>query len=221
MQRRILAALAAVGLVLTVAVPSASAECFGGPGGPIGANERLDVGAAFAATVTEASRDVDPAVPGMSAFNWHVELKINRTYIGHVPASIVYDGWDAGCHVLRGDELHTGDRIIVAVEHLSLGDLPRDPFDGDVIVWKATFGAWTFDEAALLWAFDPAYYPKAARNATTTEEILRVISNGRMPDTATLPPPDAPRQDRTPTIALLIVAILMLSMARRSRRLQG
>jgi hypothetical protein len=215
MQHRILVALVATGVLFAVSVPTASAECFGGPGGPLRATERPEVGTAFEATVTDASRNVDPGVPEMSAFDWHVELKIDRTYVGHVPDTIVYDGWDAGCHVLRGDGLRTGDRIFVAVENLALEWLPRDPFDGDVIVWKATSGAWTFDQAALLWAFDPAYYPKSARNATTTAAILRLISNSRIPDTATLPPPGAPQQDRTTTIPLLMVALLILLMARR------
>lgn len=208
LKRRSLVALAVACLLLATLVPIASAEC---TGWPIRATERLDVGYAFAATVTEVSGDVDPT-PDMSDFDWHVELAIDRTYLGKVPDSIVYNGWDVGCHDLRGDHLQIGDRILVATEHLNLDYLPGDPFEGDLIAWRAADDGWLFYADALLYASDPAFYPKAARTATTTADVLRLLTAAGMPDTSTLSPPDDPHQDHGATIALLFLVGFILSM---------
>lgn len=213
LKRRSLVALALACLTLATVVPTTSGEC---SGWPIRAAERLDVGYAFAATVTEVSDDVDPT-PDMANFDWHVELAIDRTYLGQVPDSIAWNGWDNGCHELRGGLLQTGDKILVATEDLNLAYLPGDPFDGDVIVWRSAGASWLFYADAMLYASDEAFYPHAARTATTTADVLRLITTAGMPGTSTLARPDDWHQGPLPAIALIFLAGFVLAVARLSR----
>lgn len=180
--QRPLVALAIASTLLATTAPSASAECFNSAPD---ADEPLTIGYAFVATVTEASENVDP-IEEMAAFDWHVELSVERTYLGQVPDSIVYNGWEYGCHELRGEGLHTGDRIFVATENLNIGYLPRDPFGGDVVAWRSHAGGWRFYEDAVLSGANEGSYPQAARDATTQAEILAIVASAAQPDTSTM-----------------------------------
>lgn len=215
MGRRLSAAVALAALLLTTATPIALAECMGWP---IRATERLDVGYAFTATVAEASADVDPPKPDNADFDWHVELAVERTYRGHVPDRLVFNGWDVGCHFLRGDRLRTGDRIFVATERLDLNWLPTDPLSGDVVVWKRTGDGWVLYADALDYGSDEVFYPKAARSATTIAEMLQLVSASSVPDTSTLPA-DQRRGANTPipALALAFMAGLLVALKRVSR----
>jgi hypothetical protein len=214
--------LLATGLAIALSgafAPAALAEC---TDWPPRANERLDVAYAFIATVTEASNTIDPAQPDTADFNWHVELRVDRLYRGHVPERLSYDGWAVGCHELRGDRLRTGDRLFVVsnvfIEH------PRppgaDPFaavGAQVVAWKRVDGRWRFYEDALDYGADRHFYPPAARQATTTEEILDLMPVGFLPDTATeAPRPTDAEQWQAP---LLVVSLLagLIAIRRRMR----
>jgi hypothetical protein len=214
-RRRVPAAVVLAALLLTTAAPSAVAECMDWP---IGTTERLDVAYAFSAMVMEASRDVDPPKPDNADFDWHVELAIDRSYRGDVPERLVYNGWDVGCHELRGDGLRTGDRIFVATERLDISHLPGDPFDGDVVVWKRTGDGWALHADALRYRSDEEFYPKAARTATTTAEILRLVSAASVPDTSTLSAPAERGVGAViPALALAVMAGFVLALHRASR----
>ena len=203
MRRRLSSSVALAALLLTMVTSTARAECMTWP---VRVTERLDVGYAFTATVTEASRDVDPPKPDNADFDWHVELAVERAYLGRVPDRLVFNGWDVGCHFLRGDGLRTGDRIFVANERLDLTWLPTDPFFGDVVVWKGTDDGWDFYADALDYGSDEAYYPKAARTATTTAEILRLVSAASVPDTSMLIAPEERGNAVIPALALVFMA---------------
>lgn len=181
MKRSVAAALLVAGSLLVALAPTVSAECMSWP---IRSSERPDIGYAFIATVTEASADVDPA-PDMADYDWHIELAVERTYRGDVPATFSYNGWDVGCHFLRGDHLRTGDRLFIATERIARWGVPSDPFDGDVLVWIRDDGRWKLHTKALDYGADRDFYPRAARIARTTADVVRIVSAARLPDTAT------------------------------------
>lgn len=182
MNRSVAAALLFAGSFLLILAPTASAECMSWP---IGSSERPDIGYAFIATVTESSADVDPA-PNMADYDWHIEMTVERTYRGDVPETFTYNGWDVGCHFLRGDHLRTGDRLFIATERIAQWGVPSDPFDGDVLVWIRDDGRWKLHTKALDYGTDLAFYPRAARVARTTADIVAIVSSARLPDTATV-----------------------------------
>jgi hypothetical protein len=216
MLHRFLAALV-VGLAASMAfAPAAVAECMDWPPR---ANERLDVAYAFMATVVEASNTIDPDNPDSADFNWHVELRVDRLYRGRLPKRISYSGWAVGCHELRGDRLSTGDRVFIVSNVFR--DEPRppgaDPFagiDAGVIAWKRVEGRWRFYEEALDSGSDGQFYSAAARRATTTAEILRLVSVAFLPDTAS---ELIPQRDSTPwrTPVLALAFLLGLVVVRR------
>jgi hypothetical protein len=182
---RLLVAIFVAVVVLPATAQIAFAECMSYP---IRATDQLDVGFAFTATVTESSADVDPPKPNNAPFAWHVELDIERVYRGRLADRLVFNGWQAGCHRLRGNALRTGDRIFV-VSNVFRPDPARvDPFwtmDAEVLVWKAVNDGWTFYADVLEYGSDPEFYPPNARSATTTGEILALIADAPVPDTST------------------------------------
>jgi hypothetical protein len=192
MLRRTVLALAIALAIPTVFAPAALAECMDSPPR---ADERVEISHAFTATVIEASNTIDPAHPDSAEFNWHVELRVERVYRGEIPRRLAYNGWSVGCHELQGDRLHTGDRLFIASNVFVAEPSPpgADPFawiGAHVLAWRRTEGGWRFYEDALDYGFDRAFYPAAARRATTTAEILRLTGIGFVPDTATDPDPD-------------------------------
>jgi hypothetical protein len=190
MRPRLLAALGLAVATLGFCASTASAECFPFPES---ATAQLDVGYAFIATVTESSRDVDPPETNppdgpYAPFDWHIEFAVDRTYLGKVPTKIVYNGWDVGCHELRADHLTTGDKVFILAEAFHPEFRPRDPFDGDVVVWKATASGWRFDPDVLMYGSNTKVYTKAVRDASTSAEILRIVAAHSLAQTDTIAP---------------------------------
>jgi hypothetical protein len=214
MRRRLLVALALAAGLLTVPSASVFAEC---TNPPIGATDHLDVAHASSATVTEASTAVDPTLPGLAPFDWHVELGVERIYRGHAPHRLAYNGWQVGCHLLRGDKLQAGDQIFVATQTLRVAQDGRDPFaTGDVLVWKRTGDRWAFYSDALAYGFDERFYPAAARDATTTRQILRLVMAGSVPDTSAVP--SGQRGDARVALSVLAFFLGLLQTLRRNSR---
>lgn len=189
MLRRILLAVLIALCVPSVFAPGAHAECMDSP--PM-ANEAIDAAYALDATVIEASNTIGPASPDSAEFDWHVELRVDRRYLGRIPDRLSYNGWAVGCHELLGDRLHTGDRLFIVSNVYRERPSPpgADPFawiDAKVLAWKRVDGRWSFYENALDYGSDPEFYPRAAREATTTAEILRLVDLGFLPQTSTGP----------------------------------
>lgn len=207
------------GWLLMTLAPTASAECMSWS---IRSSERPAVGYAFIATVTEASADVDP-VTDMADYDWHIELAVERVYRGTVPDSFSYNGWDVGCHFLRGDHLRTGDRLFIATESIAQWGVPSDPFDGDVLVWVRDGGRWQLHTTALDYGTDRDFYPRAARIATTTADIVAIVSSARLPDTSTVTADTAAGGARkggsSPVIWLSLPLTFLAAVVLASRRL--
>src|SRR5687767_7288563 len=108
---RLLVAAALAGLSLGTQAAGVSAECGNLAVDPV---DRLNVGAAFSARVTEASDDVDPN-PIALPWEWHLELSVEDSFYGPVPDQLSFNGYEGGCAEFRGEALQTGDRIIIAV----------------------------------------------------------------------------------------------------------
>jgi hypothetical protein len=213
---RLLAAFFLAIVVLPATAQVALAECMSYP---IRATDQLDVGYAFTATVTESSADVDPPKPENAPFAWHVELDIERVYRGRLADRLVFNGWQAGCHRLRGNALRTGDRIFV-VSNVFRPDPARvDPFwtmDAEVVVWKASNNGWTFYGDVLEYGSDLEFYPPEARSATTTGDILALVADAPIPDTST-----AAIQGRdSPWRLALLACTFVITLASVLRRLR-
>lgn len=212
--RRVIAAAALAVLLLPTTATVALAEC---TDWPIGATERLHIRYAFTATVAASWRDPERSDDGPE-FDWRTELDVERTYRGRVPGRIVANGWYFGCHSLRGDRLQTGDRIFVASTAFRPHADGLDPFtviDGQVIVWKRSGNIWRFFEDGLDYGSDKEFYPRAARTATTTADILALISGRSAPDTSTMSAPG--RGDVRaviPVLALAFIAGFFLGLKR-------
>jgi hypothetical protein len=215
LSRRLIAATLVAMAALAIVTPTTFAECSPGPDT---ATERLDVGYAFVATITESSRDVDPPVVDNSAFNWHVELVVDRTYYGKLPATIVYNGWDAGCHELRADQLKTGDRVFMLAEGFHSEYLPRDPFGGDVSLWRSTGNGWQFDPDVLMYGWDPMVYTRQVQDASTTSAILRVVASVTQPETDTARPGITASAHPEPLPIAVFLAGFLLMLAYMARR---
>jgi hypothetical protein len=168
--------------MLTIA-PAVSAECSPGSLPPM-ADEKMAIGDAFLATVTEAS-DVEPTSVGGTS-RWHLELAVQATYAGRAPKTLDFGGSDGGgCGDLLGEVLQTGDQIIIAAEDLRPGYQPSDPFQGNMILWHKTSNGWAFFADALVYGADLEAYPALARAADTKAEILNFIAASGLPDTST------------------------------------
>lgn len=217
MKRSVAAALLLAGSLLAILAPTASAECMSWP---IRSSERPEIGYAFIATVTEASADVDPA-PDMADYDWHIEMTVERTYRGEVPETFTYNGWDVGCHFLRGDRLRTGDRLFIATERIARWGVPSDPFGGDVLVWIRDGGRWKLHTKALDYGTDRDFYPRVARVARTTADIVAIVSSARLPDTSTVTAAaaddDRPPPTWWPTLAMTFVGAAFVMSRRLSR----
>lgn len=189
MLRRIVLALVVALCLPSVFAPVALAECMDLPPR---ANEPIDAANAFVATVVDASNDIDPTSADGPEFDWHVELRVDRLYRGRIPDRLSYNGWAVGCHELLGDHLHAGDRLFIVSNVYRERPTPpgADPFawiDAQVLAWRLVDGRWSFYEDALDYGTDREFYPRAARQATTTAEILRLADRGFLPDTSTDP----------------------------------
>lgn len=82
---------------------------------------------------------------------------------------------------------------------------------GNVLAWKHTGTRWTFYEDALAEGSDETYYPSAARAATTTAEIVQLVSAAPMPDTGTASPVEERSRSGLHTgVALIFLAAFLV-----------
>jgi hypothetical protein len=187
--RALASALAIATLWIGFNPTGVTAECF--PRVPDATPLTADF--AFTATVTAVATEPDEkslAAGEGDGSLWRVELLVERVHRGDVPSgSIVWTG-----HTLRhlscnndllGERLHPGERLFVAIEDQFAFLTAPEPY-GRVLLWKSDGGRWTFYDEALAddVDVDAGPYPRAARDANTTQAILAAIS-GRIPDTAT------------------------------------
>jgi hypothetical protein len=210
--RRLLTAVLVAGTLSVASASPALAECMTWPDR---ATDRLHVGYAFTATVVDVSKDEDPEQGGSALYFWHVTVEVGDVYRGRVPDRLVLEGNDWGCSFIYVQRLAEGDRIFIASERLRPGVTDETDF-GNVLVWKRTGDRWVFDEDALQEGSDPEFYPRAARTARTTADILRLISGAAMPDTSTASV-DQPRTTTgLPVLALVFTASFGLVLLRRA-----
>lgn len=205
-QRRSLVAAMTLAAFLAIAVaPSVMAEC---TWPPPPASQTFDARFAFTATAREVSKDVPRAASGQPPYEWHVELTIDQTYRGKVPARIILNGRNYDCHTLLGQELRQGDRLFVAFDRRGLD---YGGFYGPMLLWRRTDVGWSFYPEALTYGSDARFYPAVARNATTTAQILDVIS-ATPPDTSTSagPAQEAPEQ---PVVLVALAFALAFAIA--------
>lgn len=209
---RLATTTAIVGLVLAAVPPGVSAECSN-----LVPDEELGPGiqAAFLATVTEASTSVDPN-PDANPWDWHVELRIDETYVGRVPSTLSFNGYEGGCAELQGGALRTGDRILIAVEQLALDYLPAAPFERHSMIWHKTSEGWSFFLNAVPGQIRSGFYPDAAVNATTKAGILAFIAAHSMPSTSTHPA--APASWSPSTFLLGLAAVIGFGLGWRRFR---
>jgi hypothetical protein len=200
----------ALGATLMMALaPTVLAEC---TWGPPPADDPFKARFAFTATVTEASDAVDPARPGEPPFDWHVELTIDRTYRGELPQQLILNGRVEDCSYLIGQRLHEGDRLFIALDR---HDLDWDGLYGQMLAWRGVGGRWTFDQDLLNYGSDARFYPKQAREATTTAQIISIIEAFVVPDTATGAATRLGATTLPPVLLLIVFAVATVAALRR------
>jgi hypothetical protein len=171
----------AVGLLLVVVTP-VLAECWPPPPSR---DDRIPVKVAFTATVAEVSRRVDPPMADSAPFDWHLEFTLEKTYRGRVPDELLLNGWDVGCSFLRPAGLRAGDRVFITLDRLDLVENPS--LFGQILIWRRGGDGWAFAADALQWGRDRAFWPAAARGASSLSEIVALVERSPLPDTATAP----------------------------------
>jgi hypothetical protein len=204
-----------LGLFLGAMPSSVFAECSNLIAGQ---GKHLNLTAAFLATVTVASDDVDPNADG-NAWDWHVEISVDDVYLGKVPNALVFNGYDGGCAEFQGGALQAGDTIIIAVEDLPLDYLPAAPFEGHSVIWHRTSDGWSFFVDAVAGEVRSGFYPEAAHAADTRADILRFIASHSMPSTTTNPvgEPAAPRNSGLMIVLASAVALAVALFRFRQR----
>jgi hypothetical protein len=168
-----------VGVALAAIPSSVLAECSNLISG---LGKDLSFTTAFHANVAVASDEVDPNANG-SEWDWHVELAVDDVYLGMVPKTLVFNGYEGGCAEFQGGALRAGDSIIIAVEELPLDYLPAAPFERHSVIWHRTQEGWSFFLDAVAGEVRSGFYPDAAYGADTKADILRFITSHSMPST--------------------------------------
>lgn len=203
-RRRLLSSGGCAVALLLVFVTPVLAECWPPP--PSRA-ERIPVAVAFMATVAEVSRTGDPPMADSAPFDWHVELTLEKTYRGRVPDELRLNGWDVGCSFLRPAGLREGDRVFIALDRLNLVENPS--LFGQILIWRREGDAWSFAADALQSGRDRAFWPVAARRATSLSEIVALVERSPLPDTATTPQQPDGAGSRVTLALPLILAFLV------------
>lgn len=211
-RRTLVACLAATVLVVAFASP-VLAECMNWP---VRATEPLHVGYAFTATVVRVSKIEDLEQTGTPLYKWRATVDVEDVYRGQVPARLDLRGTEWGCSFLYVFSLKDGDRILVASERLGQG-LGDETDLGNVLVWRRTNDRWAFHEIALRDGADREFYPKVARTAKTTHDIVRLISAAALPDTSTAPPDRASTSASLPVLPATFASSLGLLLLLRQR----
>ena len=114
---------------------------------------------------------------GSGNFRYRITLDTDRVYRGRVQESVELTGTNSGCSFLYKSGLVEGERLFIASERLSPDAHETDL--GNVLAWKRTGSRWVFYEDALRDGSDETYYPRAARTARTTADIVRLVSAAR------------------------------------------
>jgi hypothetical protein len=203
-----------LGLLVGATPSSVFAECSNLIAGE---GRNLNLTAAFLATVTVASDDVDPNADG-NAWDWRVELTVDDVYLGKVPKALAFNGYEGGCAEFQGGALQAGDTIILAVEELPLDYLPAAPFEGHSVIWHRTSFGWSFFVDAVAGEVRSGFYPEAAHVADTRAEILRFIASHSMPSTATDPVGEPATQGNSGLMIALASAVAVAVGLFRFRR---
>lgn len=164
------------GLIILFQAGVASAECY--PLNPA-VGHQVPTKYVFTATVESVDVTWEGDARGYRVHGWAAPLLTDRIYRGEVPAQIKLHGYGAGCSGLSGWNLNTGDRILVAVDHVEVGP-DQDGFAGPVLIWQATSIGWSLDDEVL----PDLDYPARIRSATATGEIVDLLSR-HLPDTST------------------------------------
>ena len=181
MRLRIGVALVAAIVSLSTTAPAVRAEC---TNWPLRARELPRIAFAFTATVISVERE-ENFEEGSNLFNYRVKLAASRVYRGHVPEEIVITGSDWQCGFFYVGRLEQeGTRLFIVSERLRAS--PDGDLLGNALVWLRDGDHWRFYEEGLRDGPDPVYYSPAARRATTTQQIVSLVSRAPLPDTATV-----------------------------------
>jgi hypothetical protein len=212
-RRRISGTIAGTIVLLAAFAPTTLAECMDWP---LEATERPRVAFAFIATVTDIERH-EMFEAGSGHFRYRITLETERVYRGRVQDKVELTGTDSGCSFLYRSGLAEGERLFIASERLSPDAHETDL--GNVLAWKRTGSRWVFYEDALRDGSDDTYYPRAARTATTTADIARLVSAASMPDTATARSGEDHSRGESPLgLAFLFVVAFVVATRLVSRR---
>jgi hypothetical protein len=212
-RRRLPAAIVGTIILLTAFASTTFAECMNWP---LEANERPRVAFAFMATVTDIERHEVFEV-GSGHYRYRITLETERVYRGRVQDKVELTGTNSGCSFLYKSGLAEGQRLFIASERLSPDAHETDL--GNVLAWKRTGSGWAFYEDALRDGSDETYYPRAARAATTTADIVRLVSGAAMPDTATVSTgEERSPSDLPPGLPLLFILAFVVAIRLTPRR---
>lgn len=211
-RRRISVTFAGTIVLLAAFAPTAFAECMNWP---LEATKQPRIAFAFVATVTDIERH-EMFEAGSGEFRYRITLETVRVYRGRIRESVELTGTNSGCSFLDKSGLAEGERLFIASERLRPDAHETDL--GNVLAWKRTGSQWMFYEDALRDGSDETYYARAARAATTTAEIVQLVSGAPMPDTATAPPNERLRSDSLAGLALVFVVAVVVATRLVARR---
>lgn len=182
----------------------------------------FEITTAFTATVADVvlvHDDQAEAAGEGDGSAWTVTLDVERRYIGEAPDAVTWTGHTL-LHLVcnqdvLGGELEVGQQLFVAAEGRPMGS---GNAGGRTLLWHRVDGKWRFyDEALQQEDRDGPPYPAAARDASTTAQILAILA--RLPDTATAPGP-ASAQSWSPALIVggLVVVFVAVGVRRWGRR---
>ena len=213
MRRIATSAVFAIVLLGTASAP-VFAECMNVPLPPMA---RPSIAFAFTGTVTDIVETPYPNDNGEGLSRFRVTVDLGRQYLGRVPDPLELKGLNFGCSFFRVGGLAKGDRLFIASERFETGG--DETWFENVLVWRRAGDRWVFYEEVLQGGLDSEYYSKAARTASTTADILRLIARSALPGTWTQPLPDEPAVPAAlPGLAILFLASFGLAIRRMGSR---
>lgn len=211
--RTVLGAMVAACTILFAGAGTARAECMNLP---LGRDEPPVVAFAFTGTVTNVERGDYVEDPASGLHTWNVAVVVDAVHRGAVPDRLNLRSADWGCSLLYTGNLAKGDRIFIASERLRPGVSAESDL-GHVLAWIGTGDRWAFYENGLSMGSFEDYYPAAARAATTTGEILLVVSRAVMPETSTVAAGDSGSVPAWLLAAVLVAALCAVLLRTRPR----
>lgn len=163
---------------------------------------------AFTATVIDFAYGDARSTPDR---DWYLEMGVERTFRGVLPARLTATGVEVGCD-FNGVDVRTGERLFIAAEDVDIGD-PR-LITGKAFIWRAVApDRWEFYADAL--QDGVLGYPAAIVGARSTQEILAALGRLRAPETATA---TAPMVGSHPPSLQLLAAVFVLALLAGLRR---